>query len=63
MRDFSFKGMHPTSLQAFLRTSVLHISSYTILAGWGIMVCPPTVHLNPTRYKNPLDFNPWRWEV
>ncbi|XP_021735770.1 cytochrome P450 87A3-like [Chenopodium quinoa] len=35
---------------------------YTIPAGWGVMVCPPAVHLNPARYENPLDFNPWRWE-
>ncbi|KAL2902380.1 Cytochrome P450 87A3 [Bienertia sinuspersici] len=34
----------------------------TIPAGWGVMVCPPAVHLNPARYENPLDFNPWRWE-
>ncbi|KAK6117098.1 hypothetical protein DH2020_049143 [Rehmannia glutinosa] len=35
---------------------------YTIPAGWAVMVCPPAVHLNPTKYRNPLDFNPWRWE-
>lgn len=27
------------------------------------MVCPPAVHLNPANYEDPLDFNPWRWEV
>ncbi|KAJ0802761.1 putative cytochrome P450 [Helianthus annuus] len=26
------------------------------------MVCPPAVHLDPVNYKDPLDFNPWRWE-
>ncbi|KAI3453662.1 hypothetical protein Pfo_010325 [Paulownia fortunei] len=36
---------------------------YTIPAGWAVMVCPPAVHLNPTKYRNPLDFNPWRWEA
>lgn len=36
---------------------------YTIPAGWGVMVCPPAVHLNPTKYENPLDFDPWRWQV
>ncbi|KAI3468789.1 hypothetical protein Pfo_025452 [Paulownia fortunei] len=36
---------------------------YTIPAGWAVMVCPPAVHLNPTRYRDPLDFNPWRWEA
>ncbi|XP_051115116.1 cytochrome P450 87A3-like isoform X1 [Andrographis paniculata] len=35
---------------------------YTIPAGWAVMVCPPAVHLNSTKYKDPLDFNPWRWE-
>ncbi|XP_056688555.1 cytochrome P450 87A3-like [Spinacia oleracea] len=35
---------------------------YTIPAGWGVMVCPPAVHLNPAIYENPLDFNPSRWE-
>ncbi|KAL8503284.1 hypothetical protein ACS0TY_022141 [Phlomoides rotata] len=35
---------------------------YTIPANWAIMVCPPAVHLNPSKYTNPLDFNPWRWE-
>ncbi|KMT12144.1 hypothetical protein BVRB_5g100960 [Beta vulgaris subsp. vulgaris] len=35
---------------------------YTIPAGWGVMVCPPAVHLNPARYENPLEFNPSRWE-
>ncbi|XP_057763929.1 cytochrome P450 87A3 [Salvia miltiorrhiza] len=35
---------------------------YTIPAGWAVMVCPPAVHLDPTKYKDPLHFNPWRWE-
>ncbi|KAL8503283.1 hypothetical protein ACS0TY_022140 [Phlomoides rotata] len=35
---------------------------FTIPAGWAVMVCPPAVHLNPNKYTNPLDFNPWRWE-
>ncbi|KAG6416311.1 hypothetical protein SASPL_123738 [Salvia splendens] len=36
---------------------------YTIPAGWAVMVCPPAVHLDPSKYKDPLDFNPWRWEA
>ncbi|KAH6818203.1 cytochrome P450 [Perilla frutescens var. frutescens] len=36
---------------------------YTIPAGWAVMVCPPAVHLNPSKYKDPLEFNPWRWEA
>ncbi|WCJ26180.1 Cytochrome P450 87A3 [Euphorbia peplus] len=35
---------------------------FTIPAGWGVMVCPPAVHLNNEIYKDPLSFNPWRWE-
>ncbi|KAK3001965.1 hypothetical protein RJ639_020495, partial [Escallonia herrerae] len=41
----------------------IKFKDYTIPAGWAVMVCPPAVHLNPARYENPLDFNPWRWEV
>ncbi|KAK9984450.1 hypothetical protein SO802_033975 [Lithocarpus litseifolius] len=35
---------------------------YTIPASWGVMVCPPAVHLNPVKYKDPLAFDPSRWE-
>ncbi|KAL8263814.1 hypothetical protein R6Q59_021944 [Mikania micrantha] len=35
---------------------------YTIPSGWVIMVCPPAVHLDPVNYKDPLNFDPWRWE-
>ncbi|KAF9618838.1 hypothetical protein IFM89_002706, partial [Coptis chinensis] len=35
---------------------------YTIPSGWKIMVCSPTIHLNPEKYEDPLAFNPWRWE-
>ncbi|XP_049349858.1 cytochrome P450 87A3-like isoform X2 [Solanum verrucosum] len=37
-------------------------AGYTIPAGWAVMVCPPAVHLNPVKYEDPLQFNPWRWE-
>ncbi|KAL6882603.1 hypothetical protein ACP4OV_011293 [Aristida adscensionis] len=40
----------------------VEIKGYTIPAGWGIMVCPPAVHLNPDIYEDPLAFNPWRWQ-
>ncbi|GAV68915.1 p450 domain-containing protein [Cephalotus follicularis] len=40
----------------------IHFNGYTIPAGWGVMVCPPAVHLNPARYEDPLAFNPGRWE-
>lgn len=38
-------------------------AGYTIPAGWAVMVCPPAVHLNPSKYKDPMEFNPWRWEA
>ncbi|KAI7987680.1 Cytochrome P450 87A3 [Camellia lanceoleosa] len=40
----------------------INYKGYTIPAGWAVMVCPPSIHLNPATYKDPLDFNPWRWE-
>ncbi|KAL3498782.1 hypothetical protein ACH5RR_041514 [Cinchona calisaya] len=40
----------------------INFKGFTIPAGWGIMVCPPAVHLNPSRYRDPLEFNPWRWQ-
>ncbi|KAM0858203.1 hypothetical protein ACQ4PT_047983 [Festuca glaucescens] len=35
---------------------------YTIPAGWGVMVCPLAVHLNPEIYPDPLTFNPSRFK-
>ncbi|KAF8380309.1 hypothetical protein HHK36_027791 [Tetracentron sinense] len=40
----------------------VQFKGYTIPAGWAVMACPPAVHLNPAKYKDPLAFNPWRWE-
>ncbi|CAL5187552.1 unnamed protein product [Lathyrus oleraceus] len=40
----------------------INFKGYTIPAGWAVMVCPPAVHLNPTKYQDPLAFNPKRWE-
>ncbi|XP_015085107.1 cytochrome P450 87A3-like isoform X2 [Solanum pennellii] len=40
----------------------INFKEYTIPAGWAVMVSPPAVHLNPTKYEDPLQFNPWRWE-
>ncbi|KAH0646502.1 hypothetical protein KY284_034386 [Solanum tuberosum] len=40
----------------------INFKEYTIPAGWAVMVSPPAVHLNPVNYKDPLQFNPWRWE-
>jgi hypothetical protein len=38
-------------------------SGYTIPAGWVIMVVNSALHLNPATFKDPLEFNPWRWKV
>ncbi|KAH7863152.1 hypothetical protein Vadar_014001 [Vaccinium darrowii] len=35
---------------------------YTIPAGWTVLVSPPAIHMNPANYKDPLHFNPRRWE-
>ncbi|KAJ1277111.1 hypothetical protein BS78_05G269300 [Paspalum vaginatum] len=40
----------------------VHINGYTIPEGWIVMICPAAVHLNPTTYKDPIVFNPWRWK-
>ncbi|KQJ86358.1 hypothetical protein BRADI_4g04931v3 [Brachypodium distachyon] len=40
----------------------VHIKGYTIPEGSKVMVCPSAVHLNPTIYKDPEAFNPWRWK-
>ncbi|KAI3985403.1 hypothetical protein MKX01_033717 [Papaver californicum] len=40
----------------------IQIKGYTIPAGWAVMVCPTAVHLNPDKYKDPLGFNPRRWD-
>ncbi|PIN25749.1 Cytochrome P450 CYP4/CYP19/CYP26 subfamily [Handroanthus impetiginosus] len=48
----------------FLRKAVkdIQVNGYTIPAGWRIMICQSSTHLDPTIYKDPLTFNPWRWE-
>uniref|UniRef100_M1A531 Cytochrome P450 n=1 Tax=Solanum tuberosum TaxID=4113 RepID=M1A531_SOLTU len=40
----------------------INFKGYTIPAGWAIMVYSQAVHLNPAKYEDPLQFNPWRWE-
>nr|POE67435.1 cytochrome p450 87a3 [Quercus suber] len=40
----------------------IQFKGHTIPASWGVMVCPPAVHLNPVKYKDPLAFDPSRWE-
>ncbi|TYG91834.1 hypothetical protein ES288_A12G294000v1 [Gossypium darwinii] len=36
----------------------IEIKDYKIPAGWIILACTPAVHLNPTKYEDPLTFNP-----
>uniref|UniRef100_A0A0D9W2R7 Cytochrome P450 n=1 Tax=Leersia perrieri TaxID=77586 RepID=A0A0D9W2R7_9ORYZ len=40
----------------------IQFKGYTIPAGWGVMVCPIAVHLNPDIYPYPLTFNPSRFK-
>ncbi|KAK2995972.1 hypothetical protein RJ640_026011 [Escallonia rubra] len=40
----------------------VELKGYTVPAGWVVMVCPSSLHLNPDKYGDPLAFNPWRWE-
>ncbi|XP_020156810.1 cytochrome P450 87A3 [Aegilops tauschii subsp. strangulata] len=43
-------------------TEEVHIKGYTIPKGSKIMVSPSSIHLDPTIYKDPNAFNPWRWK-
>lgn len=40
----------------------IEVNGYKIPSGWGIVVYPPAIHLNPEKYEDPLSFNPWRWK-
>ncbi|XP_031495616.1 cytochrome P450 87A3 [Nymphaea colorata] len=40
----------------------IKVKGYTIPKGWGVVACPPAVHLNPSIFPDPLSFNPSRWE-
>ncbi|CAL5017687.1 unnamed protein product [Urochloa decumbens] len=40
----------------------VQVNGYTIPAGWLVMISPMAVHLNPTLFEDPLNFNPWRWQ-
>ncbi|MCL7041913.1 hypothetical protein MKW94_009739 [Papaver nudicaule] len=39
----------------------VHINGYVIPKGWIIMVVQTAIHMNPEKFKDPLSFNPWRW--
>ncbi|KAJ8771676.1 hypothetical protein K2173_026853 [Erythroxylum novogranatense] len=40
----------------------VHIREYVIPKGWTIAVIPAALHMDPDVYRDPLTFNPWRWE-
>ncbi|CAD6226125.1 unnamed protein product [Miscanthus lutarioriparius] len=40
----------------------VQVNGYTIPEGWLVLISPMAVHLNPTNFKDPLTFNPWRWQ-
>ncbi|KAK7814333.1 cytochrome p450 708a2 [Quercus suber] len=79
LRDIQFKGMHTFTLYRTSQLLITVINAkkvkpnmtnntnidagHTIPASWGVMVCPPAVHLNPVKYKDPLAFDPSRWEI
>ncbi|KAI3843054.1 hypothetical protein MKX03_018309 [Papaver bracteatum] len=39
----------------------VHINGYVIPKGWIIMVVQTAIHMNQDKFKDPLSFNPWRW--
>ncbi|XP_020259623.1 cytochrome P450 87A3-like [Asparagus officinalis] len=67
--NFTFQVIHETARLANIVPGIfrkalkdIQVNGFTIPAGWGVMVCPPAVHLNPEIYEDPLSFNPWRWK-
>ncbi|XP_071728954.1 cytochrome P450 87A3-like [Rutidosis leptorrhynchoides] len=66
---FTFKVIFESVRLANLATGMFRkattdfkFKDYTIPAGWVVMACIPAVHLDPSNYKDPIDFNPWRWK-
>ncbi|XVE79474.1 hypothetical protein DITRI_Ditri14bG0061900 [Diplodiscus trichospermus] len=41
----------------------IHVNGYIIPKGWMLMVVPAALQLNPTKYEDPLAFDPSRWKV
>ncbi|KAH7433287.1 hypothetical protein KP509_07G062700 [Ceratopteris richardii] len=39
----------------------VNVDGYVIPKGWKVMPCFSPAHTDPTIYKDPLSFNPWRW--
>ncbi|KAG5222973.1 cytochrome P450 [Salix suchowensis] len=38
------------------------VKGYTVPAGWTVMLVTPATQLNPETFKDPVTFNPWRWQ-
>ncbi|CAL9022959.1 unnamed protein product [Prunus brigantina] len=38
------------------------VKGFTIPEGWTIMVVTSALQLSPNTFKDPLEFNPWRWK-
>lgn len=55
----------PTNLKRniTIRYECLVFSGYLIPKGWKILVWFRSVHLDPTIYSNPWEFDPSRWDV
>ncbi|KAH7518275.1 hypothetical protein FEM48_Zijuj09G0154200 [Ziziphus jujuba var. spinosa] len=52
----------PGLLRKVLKDIEVKGKGFTIPAGWTIMVVTSALQMNPDTYKNPLEFNPWRWK-
>ena len=39
------------------------VAEFVIPAGWKVIPVLSAGHLDPTLFENPLDFNPFRWNV
>ncbi|KAI3844111.1 hypothetical protein MKW92_023153 [Papaver armeniacum] len=52
-------GVAPGLLRRVMKD--IHINGYTIPKGWTVMVVPSAVQMNPDMFKDPLIFNPYRW--
>ncbi|KAL6209146.1 hypothetical protein ACLB2K_020089 [Fragaria x ananassa] len=40
----------------------IEVKDLTIPAGWTVMVVNSALQMNPNIFKDPLEFNPWRWK-
>ncbi|XP_050108451.1 cucurbitadienol 11-hydroxylase-like [Malus sylvestris] len=38
------------------------VNGFTIPAGWSLILASSALHLNPNIFKEPAEFNPWRWK-